>query len=135
MLGGGREEKTKMGRFQSMKNLFYIYIYNCLYSCTRGPSLLANERVPAIHVFLNGGHLVLRCDHDGVLVHQLAAGVGESGQGQVDPLHFAFVHPLLVLLLHVPAPGNDHTRVNALNEEQEDESKETELLSGDERTG
>lgn len=88
----------------------FFFFSNRLYSCTGGPSLLANERVPAAHVFLDGGRLVFRCDHDGVLVQQLTAGVGERGQGQVDPLHLALIHPLLVLLLYVPAPGNDHTR-------------------------
>lgn len=87
-----------------------IFFKNCWHSCTRGPRLLANERVPAIPVFLDRGHLVLRSDHNGVLVHQLAAGVGEGRQGQVDPLHLALVHPLLVLLLYVPAPGSDHSR-------------------------
>lgn len=81
------------------------------YSCTRGPSLLSHERVLAIQVLLDGGHLVLRRDHNGVLVHQLAGGVGERGQGQVDSLHLALVHPLVVLLLHVLAPESEHTTV------------------------
>lgn len=68
--------------------------------------MLAHERVPAI---LDGGRLVLCHDYDGVLVYQLAGGVGESRQGQGDPLHLTLVHSLLVLLLQVPTPKHKCT--------------------------
>lgn len=71
--------------------------------------MLAHERVPAIHDLLDGGRLVLCRDYDGVLVYQLAGGVGESRQGQGDPLHLALVHSLLVLLLQVPTPKHKRT--------------------------
>ena len=47
-------------------------------------------------------------DHDGVLVHQLAGGVGEGGQWQGDALHLALVHALLVVLLQVATPAGGH---------------------------
>lgn len=68
-------------------------------SCSGGTGLQAHERVHALPAVLAGGRLVLRCDHDGVLIHQLTGGVGEGRQRQGDPLHLALVHSLLMLLL------------------------------------
>lgn len=109
MPGEAERKRQRWGDF-SPERCFFFFFQNCLYSCTRGPSLLVNERVPAIHALLDGGRLALCRDHDGVLVHQLTAGVGEGGHGQVDLLHLALVHPLFVLLLYVPAPGRDRSR-------------------------
>lgn len=72
----------------------------------RSGLLLTHQRIPAaVAALLVGGGVALGRDDDGVLVHQLAGRVGEGRQRQVDPLHLALVHPLLVLLLQVSAPG------------------------------
>lgn len=70
-------------------------------SCSRGTGLLAHERVLA---FLDGGRLMLRCDHDGVLVHELTGWIGESWEGQGDPLHLTLINSLIMLFLQVTTP-------------------------------
>lgn len=85
------------------------------FSCSRGSSLLAHERIAAVDALLLGGRLVLGRDDDGVLVHQLAGGVGESRQGQGDPLHLALIHPLLVLLLQVSTPEHEDETVSVVS--------------------
>lgn len=45
--------------------------------------------------------------HDGVLVHQLARGIGEGGERERDAVHFSLVHALIVLLLQVATAVND----------------------------
>ena len=44
-------------------------------------------------------------DHNGLLIHDLAGGVGEGRQGQGDPLQLPLAHFLLVLGFQVLAPG------------------------------
>lgn len=89
--------------------LFVLFFFP---SRSRGSSLLAHERIAAVDGLLLGGRLVLGRDDDGVLVHQLAGGVGESRQGQGDPLHLALIDPLLVLLLQVSTPEHEGETVS-----------------------
>lgn len=95
---------------------FFVCLFVC-FSGSGGSSLLAHERIAAAvdDALLLGGRLVLGRDDDGVLVHQLAGGVGESRQGQGDPLHLALIHPLLVLLLQVSAPEHEDETVSAVS--------------------
>ena len=69
-----------------------------------------HEGVSALlHAPVLAGGGVSGRDHDGVLVHQLAGGVGEGGQRQGDTLHLPLVHALLVVLLQVTTPAGQHT--------------------------
>lgn len=114
--------ETAMGVLFSF-SFFLVHKYAlqsffCLFVCfsrSWGSSLLAHERIAAVHALLLGGRLVLGRDDDGVLVHQLAGGVGESRQGQGDPLHLALIHPLLVLLLQVSTPEHEDETVSVVS--------------------
>lgn len=77
-------------------------------SCSRGTGLLGHERVSAIRVVLHGSGLMLCCDNNGVFIYKLTGGIGESRQGQGDPLHLTLIDPLLVLLLQVLTPKGKH---------------------------
>ncbi|KAL0193764.1 hypothetical protein M9458_012060, partial [Cirrhinus mrigala] len=54
---------------------------------------------------LSGG-LVVRFsrDNDGVLVYQLARGIGKSRERKSDSMHLTLVNPLLMLFLEVTTP-------------------------------
>lgn len=70
-----------------------------------------DEGVAALDGALRRRRLLSRlsCHHDGVLVHQLAGGVGKCREGKRDAVHLALVHTLLMLLLQVTTPVNDQT--------------------------
>lgn len=96
----------------ALQSFFFVFFG---FSRSRGSSLLAHERIAAVDALLLRGGLVLGRDDDGVLVHQLAGGVGESRQGQGDPLHLALIHPLLVLLLQVSTPEHKDETVSEVS--------------------
>lgn len=53
-------------------------------------------------------------DHNGLLIHDLAGGVGEGRQGQGDPLQLPLAHFLLVLGFQVLAPGRRRGKSRAV---------------------
>lgn len=86
--GGGKE---KQGHGSDLVH----YVESMLPSCSRSTGMLTDKSVFAL---LDGSDLWLGRNHDGVLIYELAGGVGEGRQGQGDPLHLALIGSLLMLL-------------------------------------
>lgn len=80
-------------------------------SCSGGPCCWPHKWVSPLVKLLRWGLVVgFGRDDDGVLVHQLAGGVGEGGERKSDAMHLSLANALVMLFLKITTPARQTTK-------------------------